>query len=199
MQSSDFKEIYDGIICPEAVKILENNPGLYLIDNAYEVLQKEYSILYEYFTSKYMSTNSEGPDVHKEIAIIIISMLKAKVIKTLSSDYYKSTTLKFAFNEILAFSTGLGILSTAIIEDYKNNAKISQEEKDFSVNRIEKDGLLFPHTSYQSYYENVITEFYNTSREGCYNFLSMADKFFWIEYFNKRKIKQSFITKSTEK
>ena len=138
-----------------------------------------------------MYINSDGLDVHKEIATIIIALLKVKIIKTLDSSYYDMPSIRFAFNEELAFRVGCDVLKTAILEGYKANEDLSEEEKEFSVREI-SNRFLLPKTSYQSYFDNVITEFYFTSREGNFNCLATADKFFWIEQFNKRKIKEKY-------
>lgn len=191
MQNSELREIFDKIVLVDATEILDKNPGLFLVNNAFELFLKEYNVLHNYFLNKYMSINSKGLDTHKEIATIIISLLKVKIIKTLDSAYYETPSIKYAFNEELAFRVGCDILKSAIVCDYEDNKKLSKEEVTFSVNEITKK-LLLPKTSYQSYMDNVITEFYYTSREGNFNFLATADKFFWIEYFNKRKIKENF-------
>lgn len=194
MQNSELREIFDKIILVNATDILNKNSGLFLVNNAFELFSKEYHILHNYFFNKYMSINSKGLDTHKEIATIIISLLKVKVIKIFDSVYYESPSIKYAFNEELAFRVGCDVLKSSIVCDYEENTDISSEEIDFSVKEI-TNMLLLPKTSYQSYMDNVITEFYYTSREGNFNFLATADKFFWLEYFNKRRIKEKFKNK----
>ena len=191
MQNSELKDIFDNIIMPEAEMILRKNSGLLLVSNAFELFSSEYEALHSYYLKKYMHHDSDGLDTHKEIATIIIALLKVKIIKTIDGCYYESSGHKHAFNETLAFLVGCGILQSAIVCDYDANEEMSAEEKDFSQREIKKI-LLVPKTSYQNYQLNVITEFYYTSREGSYNFLGLADKFFWIEYFNKRKIKEKY-------
>ena len=191
MQSSELRDIYDNIIVKEAENILNKNSGLYLVKNAFELFASEYDILHQYYSKKYMHPNSDGLDTHKEISTILISLLKVKILKTLDSAYYESTSHKHAFNEALAFRVGCGILKTAIVGDYQSNDNLSDEEKKFSIMEIENQ-LSLPHTAYQTYHLNVITEFYYTSREGSYNFLGLSDKWFWIEYFNKRLIKEKY-------
>lgn len=196
MKNSELKEIFNEIILVNATQIIDKNPGLFLVNNAFELFAQEYDVLHEYFSKKFMNIHSEGLDIHKEIATVIIALLKVKIIKTLDSAYYETPSVKYAFNEELAFRTGCDVLKTAIVCDYEENKKISSEEIAFSINKINSKFLL-PKTSYQTYMDNVITEFYYTSREGNFNFLATADKFFWIEYFNKRQIKEQFKAATT--
>lgn len=192
MRNTDLAEIYQNIVRPEAEKILSHNCGLFLVNDAYEIFLEEYNALHEYYTKKYMNSSSEGFDTHKEISTIIISLLKAKLIKTVDGAYYQAVRVsKCAFNEELAFFVGCGILQSCMACDYRDNEKLGEEERTFSLKEIQKI-LLLPKTSYQTYQENVITEFYYTSREGSYNVLGLADKFFWIEQFNKRHIKEKY-------
>lgn len=196
MQNFELKEIFDNIIVPESERILNENPGLLLVDNAFDLFSFEYDVLHEYYSKKYMHPNSDGLDIHKEISTIIIALLKIKIIKTTSKDYYGTNEIKHAFNETLAFRVGCGILKTIIVCDYADDKKLSYEEKEFSINEIENGGLLLPKTTYQKYEQNTITEFYYTSREGSFNFLGIADKFFWIGYFNKRLVKEKYTQKN---
>lgn len=196
MQNSNLnlKEIFDSIILKEAQRILDENSGLILVNNAFDLLHSEYQALHDYYLKKHMHSHSDGLDTHKELATIIIAILKVKMIKTIDGAYYESfgeiSIEKHAFNETLAFYVSCDFLQTIISCDYDQNDKMSKEEKDFSKNAVKVFSL--PHTTYQSYKQNVITEFYYTSREGNYNFLGLADKFFWLEYFNKRRIKQEY-------
>ncbi len=192
MKNSELKDIFDNIIIKEAEDILTKNSGLFLIPNAFELLCSEYEILHKYYSKKYMHPNSKGLDTHKEISTIVIALLKVKILKTVDSTYYETSDHKYAFNERLAFCVGCDILKSAIICDYIENDKLSSEEISYSCNAIQEE-LLLPKTSYQDYKSNVITEFYYTSREGSYNFLGLADKFFWIEYFNRRITKQKYL------
>lgn len=193
MQNSELKEIFNNIIIPEAKQILTENYGLLFIDNAFELFLFEYRALHEYYLKKYMNPNSKGLDSHKEISTILISLLKVKPLKTVHSDYYATNSARHAFNETLAFRVGCDILKTIIKCDYEQNKELSDEERVFCINEIENSGLVLPKTTYQNYAQNSITEFYYTSREGSYNFLGLSDKFFWIEYFNKRKIKAKYL------
>lgn len=196
MLNSELKDIFDNIVLKEAEDILIKNSGLFLVPNAFELFCSEYEILHKYYSKKYMHPNSKGLDTHKEISTIVIALLKVKILKTLDKTYYETSDHKYAFNERLAFYVGCGILKSAIICDYKQNNKLSPEEIDYSCKTIQ-EVLLLPNTSYQNYKSNVITEFYYTSREGSYNFLGLADKFFWIEYFNKRITKQKYLKAKT--
>ncbi|GEM_PF-3130867 len=197
MQNSslDLTEIYKEIISVEAQKILDENSGLLLVKNAFDLLNFEYQTLHDYYLKRYMHSHSDGLDVHKELATLIIAILKAKVIKTIDGAYYEpfgsKSIEKHAFNEALAFHVSCDFLQSIISSDYAKDSSLSQEEKEFSMNAIKK--FFVPFTTYQSYEKNVITEFYYTSREGNYNFLGLAEKFFWLEYFNKRRIKQHYI------
>ena len=191
MQSSELKEIYNDIIVIEAERILNENMGLLLIPNAFELLWAEYIALHDYYAKKYMHPNSKGLDTHKEISTVVIALLKTKILKTVDVTYYDAATMRHAFNETLAFRVGCDILKSAIACDYQNNRSITSKEASFCIDKINQ-GISLPQTSYQSYQQTTIMEFYFTSREGSYNFLGLADKFFWIEYFNKRRIKQKY-------
>lgn len=193
MQNSELKEIFDKIILPEAQRILNEHSGLFLITEAYELFSFEYCALHKYYSQKYMHPNSNGLDTHKEISTIIIALLKTKIIKTVDPSYYESVMFsKHAFNEELAFCVGCHIIKSVMSCDYQSEDNdLSEDERNFSCNEIKRN-LLLPKTTYQDYKTNVITEFYYTSREGSFNFLGLADKFFWIEYFNKRKIKEKY-------
>jgi len=193
MTDSELREIYNSIILPEAESILNENSGLLLVNNAFELLSFEYAALHDYYSKKYMHPNSDGLDTHKEISTILISLLKVKILKTISSDYYGENSSKHAFNETLAFRTGCGILNSIIKCDYEENKELSKEEINYSLKELDDKGLRLPKTTYQKYDQNTITEFYYTSREGSYNFLALADKFFWIEYFNKKIIKDGYL------
>ena len=199
MKLSELNEIFEKIILPEAEGLLNQYSGLYLIENAFEVFSSEYSILHEYYLKKYMNPNSQGLDTHKEISTIVIALLKVKILKTLNEDYYKADNSKYAFNERLAFKVSCGILTTIISCDYEDDETLSPEEKTFSIKEFDNKGLLFPPTTYQEYVQNTITEFYYTSREGNYNFLGLADKIFWIEYFNKELIKGKYMDANANK
>lgn len=197
MQNSnlDLTEIYNEIISVEAQKILDQNSGLLLVKNAFDLLKFEYQTLHDYYLKKYMHSHSDGLDIHKELATLVIAILKTKVIKTIDGAYYEPfgelSIEKHAFNETLAFYVSCDFLKSIISTDYDKDKSLSQEEKEFSINAINK--FVVPFTTYQTYQKNIITEFYYTSREGNYNFLGLADKFFWLEYFNKRRIKQQYI------
>lgn len=193
MNSSSLKEIFDCTIVPEVNEILDNNYGLFFMNNAFDLFYNEYITLHDYYSKKYMNKNSDGLDTHKEIATIVIALLKAKLIKTLNSDYYGSECNRYSFNEQLAFKVSCDLLKSILVCDYKKDENLDANEKEYSINSLDCNGILFPKVSYQSYDENTITEFYYTSREGNYNILCLADKYFWLEDFNKRYIHQSFL------
>ena len=197
MQNFELKDIYERIIEPEANILLIDNPGLFLLPTAFDVLFAEYSVLYNYYSQKFMSKESEGIDYHKEISLVVIALLKAKIIKTVDESYYYGLKERHAYNEELSFICGCKILQTIISENYNTDNTISNEEREFCKKEIQKT-LLLPKTTYASYQRNVITEFFFTSREGCFNFLALADKFFWIEYFNKRQIKERYKKKTSK-
>ena len=131
-----------------------------------------------------MSSSSDGMDSHKEISTIVISLLKTKPIKTVNSDYYEAETERHAFNETLAFRVGCGVLTSIMAVDYRTKKDGDKDYNSYCAESI-KQRIVFPDTTYQTYKQNVITEFYYTSREGSFNFLGISDKFFWIEYYNK--------------
>ncbi len=193
MRIGDLADIYQNIIFPEIERILTHNTGLLLVEDAYEIFLAEYDALSAYYSKKYMNEDSQGFDTHKEISTIIISLLKCKLIKTVDGAYYKAAKVsKCAFNETLAFFVACGILQSCMACDYLDNKDLDKEEREFSSNEI-KRRLLLPKTSYQTYKQNLITEFYYTSREGSYNVLALADKFFWIELFNKSQMRKKYL------
>lgn len=193
MNNTDLFDIYTNIIRKEADTILTENCGLFFLNDAYNVFSFEYKALHEYYSKKYMNPNSNGLDTHKEISTIVIALLKSKLIKTVDAAYYDCPgNSRFAFNERLAFRSGCGILKSCMVEDINTNNKMSDDEKAFCIKKLEEK-LCLPKTSYQSYEQNVITEFYYTSREGSYNILGLADKFFWIERFNKKLIRTQYL------
>lgn len=195
MQKSELKDIYTSIIVPETENILRTHLGLFFVDNAFELFFSEYNVLYEYYSKKYMHPNSSGLDYHKEIATIVIALLKVRLIKTMSSDYYVDAGIKHAFNETLAFNTGCDMLKSILVCNYRDDEEMDAKKRNFCADFFDQSGLVFPKTTYQNYYQNTITEFYYTSREGSFNFLSLSDKFFWIELFNKSYANQIYYKK----
>lgn len=80
MNYSNLKEIFDCTIVPEVNEILDNNYGLFFVNNAFDLFYNEYITLHDYYSKKYMNKNSDGLDTHKEIATIVIALLKATII-----------------------------------------------------------------------------------------------------------------------
>lgn len=129
MNSSNLKEIFDCTIAPEVNEILDNNYGLFFVNNAFDLFYNEYITLHDYYSKKYMNKNSDGLDTHKEIATIVIALLKAKLIKTLNSDYYGSECNRYSFNEQLAFKVSCDLLKSILVCDYKKMKILMQMKK----------------------------------------------------------------------
>lgn len=184
MADEDIEKIWNSIIEDEIRAILDEYPNLYCpIDVVKKQLKEEFDDLLNHVNFKYMHQTSYIADRHKMAAILIVSILKVSPIKMLGQQYYDTTEF-FTFNAGLAVTAGCSLLFSYMKKNITSNDRLTEQEKNEELQKLGKK-LRFPKTNYEDYISNLKTEFCYTAYESNYNILGLADKLFWIEFYNK--------------
>lgn len=152
------------IFCKEDEYITTN-----ISANAYDLFQKNFKELYNDILNNYMENQNNPLDRHKVAAIIIISIIKAEILKT-----KKENSGLFMGNYILAVEVGLSYMLGELNEKLKEH-----EEKEINL-------FLFPNaiSCNTNYFRILYRNLYyaNNNKKWGLNPLDIAERLFLIEY-----------------
>ena len=146
-----------------------------------ERIYKEIKELLGHCKRHYMKDPDGYADRHKVSAAVMISILKYTPIKIAGPKYYSKNTENWTFNEQLAITVGVSILSAFIKADLKKDIKHKVELSEEILEKF-KNGIVFPIAKHGDYRSNWACELYYTRKDGNYNLLALAHELFFLEY-----------------
>lgn len=196
MTFEEFNNLWDKVICNQVNEIQVRFPDVYFLEDSKQGIFDTYNETIDYCKKHYMSDCKKRVDRHKISAAIVISVLKNEPIKYINQKYFSDSPTHWLFNEQLALTTGCSVLKTFILRRIKERRY--EEYSSYSEEKLKtvfENGIVFPKTYHGSYKDNLLFEFYCMKKEGNYNLLSLADKFFLLEHLTFKakinKVKQN--------
>lgn len=154
------------------------------------LLKKDY-----YDASKGDCNPKNRIDNHKIAACICYSLLQNKVFIFEVHDGMPQNM--FTINYELAYTVSLGFIFTTLVAQYKNIGR-----EDLAIKLLNQQSLVVPITSagHDEYHNGRIrTLALNDIYGNTFDVLTYSDMMFWIEYYNRQMIKQTFLPISLNK
>ena len=180
MNSKEFDKLWDTVISPEAQIICDSYGDLLFADFLKDDIFAELKSILEHSKTHYMRDAKRYVDRHKVSAAVMIALLKNPPIKIVGPKFYSKKTSNLVFNEQLAITTGLSILTSFC----KKSIKDDIDKGEATVNDLKKfeNGIKLPVAKHGKYRSNWATELYFMRKEGNYNILALAHELFFLEY-----------------
>ncbi len=180
MKKATFDSIWRIIVMPTYHQLFTTHGGLFLPESAANDVKKHYSDTIDYAKEHYMIDENGVLNRHKVAAAFMIAVLKAKPIKKIDSQYYRSdengNAQIWTFNEHLAITLAFSILCTFIDArvDYAFSKVILPrsvfEDVCLEDRQIFKDGIPISAKERDSWEY----ELYQIRHSGAYNILAFA-------------------------
>lgn len=169
----------ENIIEPVKELYLSLYAEMVCLDNAKELIWREYVKFNTHCKTNYMLDSQGRLDRHKVCACYMYAIIKAN---TLSCRLAKSNTEEsyLCLNEQLAITVGMSLLRAFICADIKYSTIFSEEEKQ-SLYAIVENGIIFPECNHGDYRDNFAAELHYTNEERNYNILSLANTLYLLE------------------
>lgn len=183
-----FEKIWTIVIHPEMQKYIRTYDGIVKENpNAKETIWHNYVMLNAKCKNTYMKSPDKKLDRHKVATCYLFAICLTEPIlydeNILSDDpdYY------FTFNERIALTTALSILTAYIKETIQLNDNLSDSEKDKLKEKF-KNGIKFPDyllVNHGEYLNNFLSEIHYTMKEENINILATAHELYLLEVLTR--------------
>lgn len=160
----------------EGIAIIKNsNDNIIYNNEKYNDFEKKFISLYEEISVSYMKHNGESLDRHKVAAILMISIIEAKVLSL------KEEIKGYIFfgNYVLAVDTGLNYMLAEL------NKQLENKKIDLINNYFFPNAMACDTDYYRIFYRNLY--YSDINEKWSLNPLDIADKLFLIEYLTLKE------------
>lgn len=183
MNGLDYKsyvEYYETVIVPVVSEYCDQNAGVIVLPNAKEKIWENYEEFNCHCKHEYMKDKQGLLDRHKVTACYIYAILKTNpLVCTIAFQNGDDSSLML--NERLAFCFGMTLLRALI---HVEISKLTDEELKKRATAIFDNQIGFPKVNHGEYKSNILSQLYQTKREGNYNVLALAETLYLLEALN---------------